>query len=123
MVGRLARLEKEGISIAQPDSNPSSSLFFSKTKKGQLLSKEWLLFCLNEADWRYRLLGGIVEFAISYFDSMESLGANYLIQTAQSLDKEELEIFLDAVGRLTQTHPLLVPQKESKHLYVLLVRS
>ncbi|MFX0114765.1 MAG: hypothetical protein ACFFB3_09465 [Candidatus Hodarchaeota archaeon] len=94
--------------------SPSSSSFIPET----VLSGAWLNDCLDEANWRFRLLGGLLKFAVASLDSIEVLGNDYLLHFKRPIHRKELEIFLDSYKRLSSGNPVL--QKETDTLYLLL---
>ena len=102
------------------NSSSSSIPLFPSSQDRPVLSEAWLVSCLDEADWRYRLLEGVIQFALTHFASFEPLGVNHLVQFTKPAEETQLRIFLDALGRLTLSPPRFVKQEPSNDLYVLL---
>lgn len=51
---------------------------------------------------------------------MEPVGSDYLIRLGNSVEDEELKVFLDAIRRLSLSRPLLIQESPLRDLYVLL---
>ncbi|MFQ5978056.1 MAG: hypothetical protein ACE5OZ_08005 [Candidatus Heimdallarchaeota archaeon] len=100
--------------------DPSSDLFSSQVANNRILTEEWLLCVLERPGWRFRLLGGIIQFVVTNFASMEPVGSDYLIRLGNSVEDEELKVFLDAIRRLSLSRPLLIQESPLRDLYVLL---
>jgi hypothetical protein len=74
---------------------------------------------LQRADWRFQLLGGILQLATLHFRDVHPLGIDYVINMAHPIDNSALEAFLDAVGTLTVTNPRMRSESPSGKCYVL----
>lgn len=98
----------------------SSSDFFSSQKGGDsLLTDAWLNSSLEKADWRYRLLTGIIQYALKHFTSFQPLGTDYFVRLAHPGDEAELKIFLEVIRHLSLARPRMVQESPSKDLYIL----
>ncbi|MFW9917048.1 MAG: hypothetical protein ACFFGZ_15690 [Candidatus Thorarchaeota archaeon] len=106
--------------IPVDDANPSPLHFSLQLENSQVLTEKWLEDALKGAGWRYRLLVGVLQFAVPNITSIQSLGPDYLIQLARPADKSELRVFLDIIRRLSFTRPLLKPESSQKDRYILL---
>jgi hypothetical protein len=111
--------------LLMDEMNHSPPSFFSFPSNSPVLSEAWLKTSLEEPDWEYRLLTGVMVFIARYTSSLEALGTNHVLRFSLPVNDDfqhQLVIFLDACGRLTRTHPELIPQKPSQNIFVLIAR-
>lgn len=102
------------------DSDPSYSHFSLQQDLSQVLTEKWLEDALKRADWRYRLLIGVLRFAVPNITFIQPMGPDYLIQLAHPADESELRVFLDVMHQLSFARPLLKPESPQKDRYILL---
>ncbi|MFW9917844.1 MAG: hypothetical protein ACFFGZ_19765 [Candidatus Thorarchaeota archaeon] len=102
------------------DSESSANSFFASLKHDFELSSKWLKVCLDEADWRYHLLIGILRFGLTKIKSIESIGDNYLLEIRAPVKKREVRVFLEIINHLTLAQPIMLPQEGSETFFVLM---